>query len=186
MPERIAAPDFTALVLEHHQAVYRYAFRLTGSVQDAEDLTQEVFLIAQEKLGQLRKIEAFQNWLFAILRNCFLKQSSHKQPIPATDAAMELESFALVHRVRFDGDESDWLQGALNRLPDEYRLVVVMYYFEQHSYREIARQLKIPLGTVMSRLSRGRAYLRRLACEMELGAKSTPPTRDIMKAGKIP
>ena len=65
--------DVATLVAEHHQAVYRYAYRLTGSVHDAEDLTQEVFLAAQRKMGQLRNIDAAKSWLFAILRNCFLK-----------------------------------------------------------------------------------------------------------------
>ena len=64
--------DIAQLVAEHHQAVYAYAFRLSGSVPDAEDLTQQVFLAAQRKLGQLRNLESVRSWLFAILRNCFL------------------------------------------------------------------------------------------------------------------
>ncbi len=106
----------------------------------------------------------------------------HQRPTPATDAAIQLESLVSVSTTRFDEvDESDWLQQALNQLPDEYRLVVVMYYFEQLSYREIARQLEIPLGTVMSRLSRGRAYLRRLACETEFSPDRKPLLRETMR-----
>ena len=70
--------EVAQLVTEHHQAVYRYAYRLTGSVHDAEDLTQEVFLAAQRKIGQVRRMDRVRGWLFAILRNCFLKYFSYQ------------------------------------------------------------------------------------------------------------
>jgi len=70
-----APMDIIQLVAEHHQAVYRYAYRLAGSSADAEDLTQQVFLIAQRKLEQLRKAESVQSWLFTILRRRFVKMA---------------------------------------------------------------------------------------------------------------
>ena len=86
--------DIVELVAEHHQAVYQYAYRLTGSVQDAEDLAQQVFLIAQSKIGQLRKIDAAGSWLFAILRNCFLKDKQRRHPGLAVDLALNVDSIA--------------------------------------------------------------------------------------------
>ena len=65
--------DTAQLVGDHYQAVYRYAYRLTGSVADAEDLTQQAFLTMQQKLGQLRSAECVRSWLYSILRNCFLR-----------------------------------------------------------------------------------------------------------------
>src|SRR5690349_15964351 len=79
------AADFTALVLTHHAAVYRYACRLCGSPTDAEDLTQQAFLIAQQKLQQLREPQRACAWLLTVLRSCFLKSVRKMRPLPAQD-----------------------------------------------------------------------------------------------------
>jgi RNA polymerase sigma-70 factor, ECF subfamily len=150
--------DVAQLVAEHHQAVYGYAYRLTGSVQDAEDLTQEVFLAAQRKIGQLRDIGLAKSWLFAILRNCFLKERQRKRPMPAADAAVDVDLIA--SPAGEDEIDRDQLQAALNRLPEVFRVAVVMFYFEECSYQEIAEQLDLPIGTVMSRLARAKGHLR--------------------------
>src|ERR1017187_2882277 len=84
--------DITQLVAEHHQAVYRYAFRLTGSICDAEDLTQQVFLVAQQKLGQLRTVELARNWLFTMLRNLFLKSHRRKRMLSSDELAFGLDN----------------------------------------------------------------------------------------------
>ena len=70
------------LIDDHLDAVYRYAYRLTGSVHDAEDLTQQVFLLAQERLDQLREADRARGWLFTILRNSFLKWCSGRSRFP--------------------------------------------------------------------------------------------------------
>src|SRR5437870_3998904 len=82
---RALAADLTALVLAHHAAVYRYACRLCGSPTDAEDLTQQTFLIAQQKLHQLREPERACAWLLAVVRSCFLKSVRKARPVPAQD-----------------------------------------------------------------------------------------------------
>ena len=79
------------LIDDHLDAVYRYAYRLTGAVHDAEDLTQQVFLLAQERLDQLREADRARGWLFTILRNSFLKMVQRTQPVPATNVGMNLE-----------------------------------------------------------------------------------------------
>src|SRR5207253_6444473 len=84
--------DLTALVLAHHEAVYRYACRLCGSPTDAEDLTQQTFLIAQQKLHQLREPERACAWLLAIVRSCFLKSVRKVRPLPAQDVELTVES----------------------------------------------------------------------------------------------
>jgi RNA polymerase sigma-70 factor, ECF subfamily len=155
--------DVAQLVADHHKAVYRYAYRLTGSVQDAEDLTQQVFLIAQRKIGQLRNMDAAGSWLFAILRNCFLKDRQRRRPALAGD--LDLDVDLIPEEGLADEGDGDRLQQALNRLPEVFRLVVVMFYFEECSYREIAEQLEMPIGTVMSRLARAKVQLRSMMCE---------------------
>ncbi len=147
------------LVDEHLVAVYRYAYRLTGSVQDAEDLSQQVFLLAQQRLDQLREAERARGWLFAILRNAFLKMVERKQPVAATNVGLNLDTIALASADVAAVDDQA-LQAAMDELPAEFRLVVVMFYFEDCSYREIAEKLELPIGTVMSRLARAKRHLR--------------------------
>jgi RNA polymerase sigma-70 factor, ECF subfamily len=165
--------DIAQLVAEHHRAVYQYAYRLTGSVQDAEDLAQQVYLIAQRKIGQLRKVDAAKSWLFAILRNCFLRDKQRWRPATATDLAQNID---LVPEDRLPAPpDGDALQAALNRLPEGARLAVVMFYFEECSYREIADELNVPMGTVMSRLARAKEQLRTILLEGEQEVRRQRP-----------
>lgn len=150
--------DIAQLVADYHAPVYRYAYRLTGSVPDAEDLTQQVFLAAQRKLGQLREEEKARGWLFAILRNHFLKECRKDQPIPATELKLDIDS--VPQEVGESEVDQELLQAALDALPDVFRVVVVMFYYEQLSYREMAEALDVPIGTVMSRLARAKGQLR--------------------------
>ena len=154
-----AKPEITRLVLDYHQEIYAYAYRLSGSVADAEDLTQTVFLTAQEKLGQLREPGKVRGWLYAILRSHFLKQCRKKRPVSAANIDMELDDVAGPVADAIDIDR-ERLQNALADLPDTHRIVLVMFYFEQYSYQEIAERLEMPMGTVMSRLARAKARLR--------------------------
>ncbi len=147
------------LVRCYHRAVYAYAYRLTGRTQDAEDLAQQTFLVAQQHLVQLRDPDRARGWLLAIARSQYCRLCRRKRPFLADDADIELEQLAA------DGDDGmrideEQLQAALNKLTPDYRTVVLMYYMEHLSYREIARELEIPIGTVMSRLARAKAQLR--------------------------
>lgn len=165
--------DIAQIVAEHHGAVYRYAYRLAGSVPDAEDLTQQVFLVAQQNLGQLRKEEAIRSWLFAVLRNGFLKMLRHRRPQVAANLDLNLDHVPA--EIPAEGEiDGQRLQQALNELPDTYRLVVVMFYFEDVSYREIADRLEIPIGTVMSRLARAKQHLRARLSEAYVRGETAP------------
>jgi len=147
------------LVRDHHQELYRYAFRLSGGVQDAEDLTQQAFLVAQQKLDQVRRAECARSWLYAVLRNCYLKSFRRRLPTPASVIDLDIDNIAQqIVEQEIDGER---LQLALDELPAEYKVVVLLFYFEQQSYREIAEELEIPPGTVMSRLSRAKSHLRK-------------------------
>ncbi len=166
MAKAQATPDIARLVAEHHASVYRYAYRLTGAVHDAEDLTQQTFLTAQRKMGDLRNIDAARGWLFTVLRNCFLRQRQRRRPVLAADLDVHLDPPA-PEAAANDSSDSARLQQALNRLPDAFRLAVTMFYFEGRSYREIADELGVPLGTVMSRLARAKGYLRSALVDAE-------------------
>lgn len=159
MTESSASVQIGQLVSEHHAAVYRYAFRLTGAVCDAEDLTQQTFLAAHQSLTQLRDPANARAWLFTILRHAYSKLASKRVPLSATPYDIDLEAVPeeLPEEPLIDHER---LQEALNELPDEFKLVLMLFYFEDCSYREIAERLSVPTGTVMSRLARAKARLR--------------------------
>ncbi len=141
-------------------------------MHDAEDLTQQVFLTAHRKMGQLRKIEKARSWLFAILRNCFFRDQGRRRPVLAVDLSLNTDLLPMTPPPEtVDGDR---LQQALNQLPDAFRLMVVMFYFEECSYREIAERLQVPIGTVMSRLARAKGYLRSIMFGVEHGPRKRP------------
>jgi RNA polymerase sigma-70 factor, ECF subfamily len=148
-----------ALIDQHHTPLFRYAFRLCGQAADAEDLVQQTFLVAFRKLEQVRTPEHVTAWLYAVLRNCFLKSRRKPIPQPVGGADLDLDTFAGPSpEVRdFDSEE---LQLALDQLPPEFKIVLVMFYFEQCAYKEIAHRLELPIGTVMSRLARAKQRLR--------------------------
>ncbi len=155
-PEKI---DVARLVTDHHAVLYRYAYRLTGSAADAEDLTQQVFLVVQSKIHQLREFSNPRGWMFAILRNCYLASRRKRSPLLAGSVGMNID--AIPEKVPSDDEiDREQLQTALDALPDDLRMVLVMFYFEGCSYREIAERLEVPAGTVMSRLSRAKGYMR--------------------------
>ncbi|MBA3314358.1 MAG: RNA polymerase sigma factor [Planctomycetota bacterium] len=157
--------EVSALVDAHYAVLYRYAYRLSGSAADAEDLTQQAFLTAQEKLDQLRIAENAKAWLFAIVRNAYLKTRRG----PAAAAVVPLQNIAEPSQ---HGDGSPDLTGEeltqlLSELPEDFRAPLVLFYFEDMSYRDIAAVLDLPIGTIMSRLSRGKAHLRQRLAEPE-------------------
>ncbi len=159
MGEPRAERSVRQLVEEHYRSLYRYAFRLCGREADAEDLTQETFCQAQLKLGQLRDWQRAKAWLFAILRNAYLRRlRGQKGPqLLSLDGLAEVPDRLPEPLPAIDAHQ---LQLALNELPEGFRTPLLLYYFDEFSYREIAEQMDLPLGTVMSRLARAKAYLR--------------------------
>jgi RNA polymerase sigma-70 factor (ECF subfamily) len=156
--------DLAGLVVSHHAAVYRYACRLCGCPTEAEDLTQQTFLIAQQKMHQLREQDRAGGWLLAVVRSCFLKSIRKPRPIAAANVELLVQDAAdLTPDV--DQIDREELTTALAELPAEFRLVLLMFYFEDLSYQQIAEQLEVPIGTVMSRLSRAKGHLRRRLTE---------------------
>ena len=161
------------LVEEHYEALYRYAYRLSGSSADAEDLTQDAFCKAQMKLDQLRDPCRVKPWLFSIVRNAFLHRIRDRRQ----EGAVSLDGIGDVAEPPpgpLPEVEPEQLQKALNIMPEPYRTPLILYYFDGFSYRDIAEQMDLPIGTVMSRLSRAKSFLRtRLAPQGTLAADGT-------------
>lgn len=152
--------DVEQLVEEYYLCLYRYAYRLSGSEADAEDLTQETFCKAQMSLRQLRDQTRVKGWLFSILRNAYLHRmrTEKAQPTISFDVAGDVPDPACCDVLPEVDPEQ--LQQALNELPETFRTPILLYYFDDFSYRNIAEQMELPMGTVMSRLARGKAWLR--------------------------
>src|SRR6478736_1293525 len=154
-----AAGGLQGLIDAHYEVLYRYAYRLSGSAADAEDLTQEAFGKAMVRLSQLREPERAKAWLFRILRNLYLhkvRDEKRHRVIPL-DAVGDLPGRAADETPEIDPAQ---LQAALDELDEGFRTPLILFYFEEFSYRDIAEQMNLPIGTVMSRLARAKAFLR--------------------------
>ena len=156
-------PSWDEVVRTHSARVYRLAYRLTGNRHDAEDLTQEVFVRVFRSLADYTP-GTFEGWLHRITTNLFLDQVRRKARIRFESLPDDAERVAgrerspeqQVDDAMYDAD----LQAALDALPAEFRAAVVLCDVEGLSYEEIAAALGIKLGTVRSRIHRGRAQLR--------------------------
>ena len=135
--------------------LYAYAYRMTSSATDAEDIVQNVFLRAIQNQESIANASNIQAYLFAMVRNETAKWVVLNR---RTKNVQDVESIA----VGFDSADldHDWLQVGLMKLPDAFRRMLLMFYFEDASYKEIADAMDIPIGTVMSRLSRAKQALK--------------------------
>jgi RNA polymerase sigma factor (sigma-70 family) len=161
----VGVPTWDEIVENHSDRVFRLAYRLTGNRPDAEDLTQEVFVRVFRSLDTYTP-GAFEGWLHRITTNLFLDGARRKQRIRfdalSDERAARLESADVAPELayadqRFDDD----IERALATLPPDFRAAVVLCDVEGLTYEEIADILDAKLGTVRSRIHRGRAMLRR-------------------------
>jgi RNA polymerase sigma factor (sigma-70 family) len=163
-PAPWAAPSWDDVVRDHGARVYRLAYRLTGNQHDAEDLTQEVFVRVFRSLSQYTP-GTFEGWLHRITTNLFLDQVRRKARIRfeglPDDAADRIASREVGPAQLLDDHSYDYdVQTALDALPPDFRVAVVLCDIEGMTYEEISELLGIKLGTVRSRIHRGRAQLR--------------------------
>jgi RNA polymerase sigma-70 factor (ECF subfamily) len=150
-------PQIIELVEQFAELLYRYAYRLTGNAADAEDLTQQTFLQAQQRRHQLRDSSAAKGWLCSIMRNAFLTSRRHRGKRQALES---VENSLCAEEPAEPLVDSGDLQRALLELSEEFRSPLILFYFEEFSYQGIADHMGLPIGTVMSRLSRAKAFLR--------------------------
>lgn len=164
MPE-IPDISFEQLVAEYYQPLYKFAWSLTKSESDASDLVQEAFLIWAEKGHTLRDATKVKSWLFTSLYREFLRQKRRSRPVTAIDQEV-LETHEDPNPVssvrQMEGQEA---LKALGKLEPAYREPLVLFYLKDLSYKEISEILGIPMGTVMSRLSRGKSQLKAILSE---------------------
>jgi RNA polymerase sigma-70 factor (ECF subfamily) len=163
------------------------AFRYVGNRYDAEDLVQETLYTAYNKFHQLRDSRKFKSWMFIILRNHFLKWQRQKSHVQADgfengiDYLSQLESVSLRQDVSSAYEkkiEAETVQSILDKLPEKYKAVLILYYMEDSSYQEIAEMLAVPVGTVMSRLSRAKQMMKKALLRSTI---NQPQTKKVVR-----
>jgi RNA polymerase sigma-70 factor (ECF subfamily) len=164
--------DFEAAAMPFVDSLYNTAFRMARNAEDAEDLVQESYLKAYKYYDKFQEGTNFKAWLFKILNNTFINNYRRRQARPPQSDFAEIEesfedqvSDEVKRRIKSPEEElledvlDEDVQRALDDLPTDYRMAVVLADLEGFSYKEIAEILELPVGTVMSRLYRGRKLL---------------------------
>ena len=170
----VAEWDFEKLVAELYEPLYRFAFSLRRNHADAADLTQQTFYRWASKGHQLLDGAKVKTWLFTTLYREFLALKAREERLAAHVEKAEVKGTPRSESVMNQMDGKTAYQ-ALLLLEENYRAPLTLFYLQQNSYLEIAEILNIPIGTVMSRISRGKAELRKAlsdSCE-----KKTPGER---------
>ena len=184
---------FEQEALSYIDPLYRTALRMTRSEADAEDLVQETYIRALRFRAQFTPGTNLKAWLFRILTNTFINSYRKRARAPETTELDDVDEFSLYRRMSaerpassspdperefLDGIVSSEVTDALEELPEKFRTTVLLDV-EGFSYKEIAEMLEIPIGTVMSRLHRGRKFLQQrlydLARERGIAALRTAP-----------
>jgi RNA polymerase sigma-70 factor (ECF subfamily) len=166
---------FQAQAMEYMDALYAAALRMTRNPADAEDLVQETYLKAYRAFGGFEEGTNLRAWLYRILTNTYINVYRAKQRRPEIEDVEDIEELYLYKRFAgADGTMSrsaeeevlesitdDAMKNALESLPESFRIVVLLADVEGFSYREIVEIVDVPVGTVMSRLHRGRRALQK-------------------------
>ncbi|MEJ5252777.1 MAG: sigma-70 family RNA polymerase sigma factor [Chthonomonadetes bacterium] len=166
---------FDELVRRYERQAYNLAYRLTGNYDDASDVVVEAFVRAFQGLHTFRGDANFGTWLHRVVVNTFLdlrKRSKGRQQVVSLEEQMELDGDMLTRQIEDtspgpqelveEQEREQVLQRAIDQLSPERRILIVLYHFENLSYEEIAQMLKLPVGTVKSRLNRARLALREI------------------------
>ena len=152
-------PHFEDLVSNHYRPLYRFAFALTGKESEASDLTQQTFCIWAEKGHQLRDAQKAKSWLFTTLNREFLMRERRYSRFPECEFDEEFTDASDLSPTLVSKLDSRLVVDALNELEPVYRTPLALFYLENHSYQMISEILEVPIGTIKSRISRGKKRL---------------------------
>ena len=175
--------DFEQLVDRHYAPLYRFAFSLAKNGSEAADLTQQTFYLWASKGHQLRDRSKVKSWLFTTLYREYVSTYRHNtkfQHVELDDATPDIPSIA---PSIFNDIDGGTVVSALSRVDEVFRAPLSLFYLQELSYKEIAEVLDVPIGTVMSRLSRGKAQLRQLLIDSRgNGIRRIVPMRNSAEA----
>lgn len=191
--------EFASLTLEHLDPLYAAALRMTKNERDAEDLVQDTYLRAYRFFDKFERGTNIRAWLFKILSNTFINRYRRKvrersvvederETVNERFMSQDIsESSGDPEQYFFDRLLSDDVLRAIDALPVDFRMVVILADLQEFSYKEIAEILDCPVGTVMSRLYRGRKLLQRhlLGYAIEQGVVRLPEDVDLEEASRV-
>jgi len=161
--------DYEQAVDSFYEGLYRFAFGLCGNADDACELTQETFARLLTKGGQLRDRSKMKAWLFTTLYRIYLGWKRREARHPHLEIDSVEDELPPVTPETVDKLEVEAVSQSLLALEERYRVPLALHYFENHSYRQISKLLDIPVGTIMSRLSRGKELMRKLLAAKSIG-----------------
>jgi len=167
---------FRRLVTNNRERLYRMAYAWTNNPHLADDLVQQTLLKALRNRKQLRDFAAAEGWLFRILANCLTDYRRAKREFLSADELVVIDKDTPEHRFN-DEQLVRRVRRAVQKLPINHRQVVTLVDLEEFSYASVAQILDIPVGTVMSRLCRGRRALREHLLEMKPRESLRPATK---------
>lgn len=155
--------EFEEKVLETIDSLYNLAMQLTQDKQDAEDLVQETSLRGYRFFHKFRQGTNFKVWIITILRNIFINEYRKRMKEPQMTDFEEVKDFISLPEISGAQEEifSEKIKSLIDKLPEELRTTIMLFYAEGFSYREIAKIMDVPQGTVMSRLYTVRQALKR-------------------------
>jgi RNA polymerase sigma-70 factor (ECF subfamily) len=156
----VSAIDFDQLVDRYYQPLYRFAMSLAKNSEEAADLTQQTFFLWASKGHQLRDLTKSKSWLFTTLYREFLSTYRHTSRFPHVEIEEVSQDLPTIAPSMFNDIDGNTVLVAMTQVDEVYRAPLVLFYLDDLSYKEIADVLDVPIGTVMSRLARGKAQLR--------------------------
>ena len=154
--------DFEGLVSRYYRSLYQFAFSLTRSEAEACDLTQQTFYVWATKGHQLRDASKVKTWLFTTLHHEFLKARRRQTRFPHYELEQMDHELPAISPAIVDQLDAGTVVEALGRVDELYQAPLALFYLEEHSYKEIAEILEVPIGTVQSRIARGKAQLQHI------------------------
>jgi RNA polymerase sigma-70 factor (ECF subfamily) len=154
--------EFESLVTLYYETLYRFAFSLTHSEADACDLTQQTFYVWATKGNQVKDESKIKTWLFTTLHRMFLRSCRRQNRFPHFEISQVDSELLQVSPSREDELDTASLHTALAKMDQIFRAPVALFYLESCPYKDIARILGVPMGTVKSRIARGIAQLQKL------------------------
>jgi len=159
--------DFERLVQQNYRRLYQFAFSLTRRGTEASDLVQQTFLVWATKGHQLRDPSKVKTWLFSTLHREFLKIRRHQDRFPHVELEVAGPALPSLSPAMVDQMDGATVVDALAQIDELYRAPLVLFYLEENSYKEIADVLGVPIGTVQSRIARGKAQLQKALIDLQ-------------------
>jgi len=161
-PLTSSVPDFETLVEEHYRRLYQFAYNLAHDEATAYDLTQQTFLKWARKGHQLRDPSKVKTWLFTTLHREFLQARRKDARFPHHELDEVARELPVVPPAMADQLDGATVVASLAQISEVFRAPLVLFYLDDHSYKEIAEILGVPVGTVQSRIARGKSQLYKL------------------------